>query len=247
MDQQPSSPIERLYQLQLVLSEVKTKNERRSKTPDHLVHVEASYQDLVRRRDELSGRVAVAESRKKELASEIADLGEQLKKYQGQLALVKTNREYGALLNEMDEIKKKVRTREDETLALEETLSQAQAEAQEREAAFPVEQEGYEEQMREWRAEQDALSRDVAVATARAEEIRKGIDKRLLALFDRIAKARAGLAVARVELVANQTAACSACHVRLRPQLLSDLRMSREAVHCESCKRILYWDPKAEV
>ena len=42
-------------------------------------------------------------------------------------------------------------------------------------------------------------------------------------------------------MVGPQTAACSACHVRLRPQLLSDLRLAKETVTCESCKRILYW------
>ncbi|KAA0254010.1 hypothetical protein FBQ97_01665 [Acidobacteria bacterium ACD] len=247
MEDQPSSPLERLYQLQEVLNEVRTKTERRSKTPDHLVHVEAAYNDLVHRRQELGGRVQSAEARKKELASEVADLAEQLAKYQKQLALVKTNREYGALLNEIDEVKKKIRAHEDETLALEETLGKAQAEASQGESGFPAEEQGYLDQMKEWRAEQEVLGGEIAAASAKAEALRARIDKKLLLLFDRIAKTRQGLAVARVEMVGNQTAACSACHVRLRPQLLSDLRMSREAVHCESCKRILYWDPKAEV
>lgn len=247
MEDQPSSPLERLYQLQEVLNEVRVKTERRSKTPDHLVHVEAAYNDLVRRREELGGRVQSAEARKKQLASEVADLNEQLAKYQKQLALVKTNREYGALLNEIDEVKRKIRAHEDETLALEETLGKAQDEASQGESGFPAEEQGYLDQMKEWRAEQEVLTGEIATASAKAEALRGRIDKKLILLFDRIAKTRQGLAVARVEMVGNQTAACSACHVRLRPQLLSDLRMSREAVHCESCKRILYWDPKAEV
>lgn len=247
MDDQPSSPLERLYQLQEVLNEVRAKTERRSKTPDHLVHVEAAYNDLIRRRQELGGRVHSAEARKKELASEVADLNEQLVKYQKQLALVKTNREYGALLNEIDEVKKKVRAREDETLTIEETLGKAQTDADDGESGLPEEEQGYLEQMKEWHAEQEVLTGQIAAATARAEALRGKIDRKLISLFDRIAKTRQGLAVARVEMVGNQTAACSACHVRLRPQLLSDLRMTREAVHCESCKRILYWNPKAEV
>ena len=83
---------------------------------------------------------------------------------------------------------------------------------------------------------------DVRSRIEAAAELRASVDKRLLGVFDRIAKMRHGVAVARVAMVANQTAACSSCNVRLRPQLLSDLRLLRDIQQCESCKRILYWD-----
>ena len=96
--------------------------------------------------------------------------------------------------------------------------------------------------MAEWRAEQARLAAEIGVAEAAAATIRATIEKRLLGTFDRIAKMRSGVAVARVAMVGPQTAACSSCNVRLRPQLLSDLRLSREILQCESCKRILFWD-----
>ncbi len=95
--------------------------------------------------------------------------------------------------------------------------------------------------MKEWRAEQAVLSEEIAKAEAKAKALREELDGRLLSTFDRLARVRAGIAVAKVDMVGAQTAACSACHVRLRPQLLSDLRLGRETVTCESCKRILYW------
>jgi len=61
---------------------------------------------------------------------------------------------------------------------------------------------------------------------------------------DRRVGARAGVAVAKVRMGAAQTASGSAGNVRLRPQLLADVRMARETIHCESCKRILYWDER---
>ncbi len=95
--------------------------------------------------------------------------------------------------------------------------------------------------MKEWRAEQAVLSEEIAKAEAKAKALREELDGRLLSTFDRLARVRAGIAVAKVDMVGPQTAACSVCHVRLRPQLLSDLRLGRETVTCESCKRILYW------
>jgi uncharacterized protein len=245
-DKTTGSPLGRLHQLQEVLLESRAKQVLRERTPDHLVHVEAAFQETLRRRQELEGQVTQADGRKATLDAEVASLNEKLKTYQQQLQAVKTNREYGALLNEIDTIKREVRTREDELLALDEAIQAAQDEVSGQDATFPAERAEYEEQMAGWRAEQARLTDEIARANRPAEELRKGIDRRILVVFDRIAKMRSGIAVARVAMVGAQTAACSACNVRLRPQLLSDLRLSRETIYCESCKRMLYWDPRAE-
>jgi len=241
------TPLDRLYQLQEILIEIRTKSEKRAKTPDHLVHVEAAFQDALQRRTEGAARLDSAEERRKVLADEIAELGESLKKFQSQQKAVKTNKEYGALLNEIDTAKKEIRTREDEILSLEEAVAEAAKESESHDESFPVEAAGYEEQMTEWRAEQAALTEQIDAGEKKAADLRKHVDRKLLSVFDRIAKSRAGVAVARVAMVGNQTAACSACNVRLRPQLLSDLRLSKETIHCESCKRILYWDARLEI
>ena len=233
--------LDRLYLLQEVLIEVHVKTEKRERTPEHLAHIEAAYRESRQQREETERTLARAAERKKALESEILDLNEKLKKYQGQLQTVKTNREYGALLNELDVVKRDVRTREDEILLLEESSAAAAAELERRNEAFPAEEAGYEEQMKEWRAEQALLSLEIAKAEEQAKALRAELDNRLLSTFDRLARVRSGIAVAKVDMVGVQTAACSACHVRLRPQLLSDLRLARETVTCESCKRILYW------
>ncbi|MEO6323856.1 MAG: C4-type zinc ribbon domain-containing protein [Thermoanaerobaculia bacterium] len=240
------SPLDRLFRLQEILLEARKKSDKREKTPDHLAHIEAAYRDAVKFRQEAETRLAIAEKRKRDLDDEIADLNEKLKKYQAQLVSVKTNREYGALLNEIDGVKREVRTREDEILALEETLNSTRTEAAERDSAFPAEEEGYQTQMTDWRAEQAVLTEEINRAETEAAALRDNLDRRLLGTFDRISKSRAGVALARVNMVGLQTAACSACNVRLRPQLLSDLRLSKETIICESCKRILYWDTRAD-
>ena len=238
-----TSPLDRLYLLQEVLLEVDLKTGRRDKTPDHLVHIEAAYHDARRQRDAAGAVLSRAEERKKTLDGEVQDLSEQLKKYQQQLQSVKTSREYSALLNEIDGIKREVRTREDELLSLDETMAGSFTELDRREEEFPAEEAGYEEQMKEWRAEQAVLDAEITRANERAKSLRSELEPRLLKTFERIRHKRAGVAVARVDMVGPQTAACSACHVRLRPQLLSDLRLSKDTVFCESCKRILYWIP----
>ncbi len=241
-DNSPSGALERLFRLQELLLEAHTKAERRNRTPEHLVHVEAAWQDFRRKRHEVASRREQAEVRKNELDEQVAGYAEQLKKSEAKRKAVKGQHEYTALLTEVDHAQREIRTREDELLLVEETLSQARADEEALAATSGEEEAGYEEQMAEWRAEQAKLSAEIEVAEKTAAEIRVKVEKRLLATFDRIAKMRSGVAVARVAMVGPQTAACSSCNVRLRPQLLSDLRLSREILQCESCKRILFWD-----
>jgi hypothetical protein len=238
-----TSPLDRLFILQEVLLEVDAKTLRRGRTPDHLVHIEAAYLDSRRQRDAAGAILSQAGERRKALDGEIQDFNEQLKKYQQQLQSVKTSREYSALLNEIDGIKREVRTREDELLSLDETMAGSSTELNLRDEAFPAEEAGYEEQMKEWRSEQAVLDAEIEKANKKVKSLRAELEPRLLKTFEQIRNKRAGVAVARVDMVGPQTAACSACHVRLRPQLLSDLRLSKETVFCESCKRILYWIP----
>jgi len=65
-----------------------------------------------------------------------------------------------------------------------------------------------------------------------------GISRAICAAYERIRAKRGGLAVA--EAVDGR---CSACHLAMRPQFFQDLRSGREVMFCESCGRILYYNP----
>lgn len=71
-------------------------------------------------------------------------------------------------------------------------------------------------------------------------EIRPTVTEAVLANYDRVAKSR-GTAVA--EGVDGQ---CTACQMKMRPQMWNELRdraNDDRIFVCESCGRMLYWDP----
>lgn len=83
----------------------------------------------------------------------------------------------------------------------------------------------------------------IAAQQAQAEALRPTIDADLLAEFDRIAHARAGIGIARA---AQQQ--CNGCRMGIRLQVWMRL-CEGERAHCDSCGRMLYYDdapaPKA--
>ena len=84
-----------------------------------------------------------------------------------------------------------------------------------------------------------ALEEEIETAKGEIAELESRIKPRELAEFRRLVEKKGGLAIVRV--VNNS---CSACHVKIRPAALQILKAGTEIVTCDSCKRILYWDPQ---
>ena len=77
------------------------------------------------------------------------------------------------------------------------------------------------------------------VGRERAELV-KALDPKVLTLFDLVSRRRNGVAVAEA-----RDGICTICHVRLRPQVFNTVRRNEEIVQCDSCNRILYFNPMA--
>lgn len=89
----------------------------------------------------------------------------------------------------------------------------------------------------------ESIARDktlLAELHAKRTELRPQIGENSLSLYDRITKSR-GTALA--EGIDHK---CSACQMMVRPQSWNDLRdrgNDEAMLTCETCGRILYWDP----
>jgi predicted nucleic acid-binding Zn-ribbon protein len=95
-------------------------------------------------------------------------------------------------------------------------------------AAVEVERRKLEEETEQLRTELEKVSHE-------REEVVAQIPAALLAMYDTLIKGRRGLAV-----VEARDYLCTACHVRLRPQVFNEIRRGNTIHQCGSCQRILY-------
>ncbi len=227
-----------LYRLQTRIRFVQEREKRRDTVPPELLEVDREYQEKVRAVEGLKARLTQAELEKRKAEGELADHKEKLRKYQAQLRNVSSSREYSAALNEIDGVEKLIRSTEDRFLELEEEIETARADLETRQKNLPEETEQHEERLKDWRADQRTINEELVSAQEEIRKLEAEIPPRDRSEFHRLIEKKHGLAVV---LVANRS--CSACHVAIRPAAMQQLKQGREIIYCDSCKRILYYDP----
>ena len=89
-------------------------------------------------------------------------------------------------------------------------------------------------------AERAEIEQELVRLTAARAEVVATLSREVLALFERVAHGRKGVAVAEA-----RDGLCTVCHVRLRPQIFNEVRRNDGLHQCDSCTRILYYVPSS--
>ena len=183
--------------------------------------------------------VKISELRKSynDAESSVKDNQGLIKKSQERLNSIKNNREYQALLKEIEELKRINSATEDQMMNL---MSQTEAS----EAKIAELQARLQTLMVDIHKEQDCISIETQTADKKLEELDTArreisgkVDADVLKLFHKIqSKQVKGIAVVPV-----QDAVCHGCYVNIPPQMYNELQRCDSLKMCPNCQRIIYW------
>ena len=186
-----------------------------------------------------------ADRTRRQAEAELADAQERAKRFQEQIGQVSTQREYAALLKEIDTVKEQIRQLEQRALEALEQSEDAQRQLGELTEAFKDLDERYQTELSKWEEEKPSVAAQVDELSRREDQLRAKLPRSILVLYDRI-RERYGHAVSRIVRIqargsANAMWHCEACSYNVRPQIVIEIRNDGSFVQCDGCKRILYW------
>jgi len=232
--------LEKLKSLQEVDREIHRLNDEIAALPKRVAVIEAKLADVKAQVEAHRAGIKETELARRKLEHEIQSEQQKISKYREQSLDVKTNDQYKALMHEIGFAESNIRASEDRILQ-----AMMEAEGHERElklteTEFKAQTADVEKEKTEARERTQQDEKELAEWQVKRSELRLGITPEVLAHYDRLAGARK---TALAEAIAQN---CSACHVMLRPQKYDEIRSNQQILTCDSCGRILFYDPAHE-
>ena len=188
--------------------------------------------------DGVKARTTQSQAARREVEKDLAAVQSRLSKFKNQLMEVKTNKEYQAMQKEMSVAEQEISDLETRMLERMEEADGLAIELKTAQAALAAEQAAITRERQALDDERAAAAGELERAGGERARISAAISPEALALFERLAHGRRGVAMAEA-----RDGLCTVCHVRLRPQVFNEARRNAGIVQCDSCARILYFVP----
>jgi predicted nucleic acid-binding Zn-ribbon protein len=228
--------LERLVQLQRAETDHRKVLAELARIPEQKAEFSAQLAAERARLDAAREQLAASQKSRRDQEARVQDLETKRSKYKGQLMEVKTNKEYTAMLHEIEGVEKEIRTLEDQVLVDMEQAESFAAAVKNEEREFKAVEERQRAEVKVLDERSKALEAQAATLKAERDRVAATVNEDLLARFERVAKRR-GSAVAEAK-----DGACQECHVKLRLQMYSELKRNDAITECPACNRILYYD-----
>lgn len=167
---------------------------------------------------------------------------EDVSRLRGQLNTAKTNKEYAAILTQINTIKADNSRVEEDILKVMQGVDAVKAEKDKLAAQAEAEQKRLDQVNATNAAEIAKLDVMMKELQARRAEAAKDVDAKTLAIFDRIAGGHDGEAMAAVEITDAKRGeyTCGGCYMSLTAEHYNALLSRDEIRLCDNCGRILY-------
>jgi len=233
------SPLIELQKLDLRIMEIK---DQRRKIPDRLQAVETPLREAQQRHQQTSASVELLIKERRSHEQDLEAHEAHTEKMKSRLSELKSNKEYQAHLFEIEVANKKKGDIEEKILLSMEKIEQLQRTAKEAQEKLSATEKAFREGKQALDELDRSLSAELTDLEAQQQARSADVDKGLLSRYNTIKAARKDQPLAEIK-----EGICSGCRLQLPPQLIAEVKLSRDLHTCPYCRRMLYWDGQIPV
>jgi predicted nucleic acid-binding Zn-ribbon protein len=213
-----------------------------SALPKHIAAIEKKMVTHERKLEADRAALAANQNERKRCDAEIQAQQQKISKLKDQMLQAKTNDQYRAFQSEIEFCEKEIRASEDRILQLMTEAESLDRNVKAAEAECKTEKAHVEREKADARERTAAHEHSAAELKKERASIASSVTPSVLQRYERVRKSRRGIAVG--EAIEGR---CSVCNMSMRLQFFQDLKRGDEVMACESCQRILYYNPPEPV
>jgi len=225
-----------LIELQECDSQLVSFSTKKIKLPEKLAKLDEEFivfkngiELNTRKHDELKARHIESENK-------IKKINEGMVKTKERLLEVKNNKEYQAMLKEIETAESSRGNIETEIISILEELDKLSLLVKKDEEILGQHKKEYEAEKKMIETDLSTIDADAVIWEQKRADLRKNVSADILARYEKVKNRNNGVGVISV-----WKQVCNGCHMNIPPQLYNELQKTTELLSCPNCNRIMYF------
>jgi predicted nucleic acid-binding Zn-ribbon protein len=209
--------------------------------PDMMENLRMEIADCESKMKTASDALSQAYLEQKDIELQLQDKQEKLRLLQGKMMAIKTNKEYDALVSEIDQLKQAIASFETRDVELLELSESRQKEIEALSKQLEEVKGTNVTQLTSLQQQIDTVGSKILAMEKLRVDLAAQVSQRAMAVYERVRKGKGGAVV-----IAVKKRACGACYKALPPQKIQEIRLGEKLIMCDSCGRMLFWMDESE-
>ncbi len=234
-----SSELEKLIELQKTDTNIRNLKKAIESAEQRRASIEQEFERHASSIREIQAQRDAAQTGRTALEKQIAENKTYFERADRNLKHAQNQKEYETAMRESDALQKQISALETQVLERMTEIEEVEKILTERSDEIDSLESNRSAALKEFDKELGKSKKEFESETAKRHEVFITLPSQMASIYNRLAqRSRDGIAVA--EVVGGS---CSACFMKLRPQMQVEMRTSDRIITCESCTRILYIAP----
>ncbi|MCP3978432.1 MAG: hypothetical protein GY716_03740 [bacterium] len=228
----------RLYRIQDLVLRIRAAQTVVNEAPQKVEEIEARFRERNAEYVSVKERFDELKLDQRTREAELQDLEEHKKKFTDDLMQVKNQREYAAMLKEIDSVKAQISEHEDSILADMDEIKKLEGELETHTEHIEQERKAVETERSEVERQEVEARGEIERLGSERDGIESDLPTPVLEAVRRLELRRQGIFLSKAD---NGT--CMSCFVRVRPQVFQEIKTASQVHSCGNCRRFLYFEP----
>ncbi|KUJ96815.1 MAG: hypothetical protein XD41_0175 [Desulfonauticus sp. 38_4375] len=229
--------IKKLVVLQDIDNKLIAYREKIESIPKELNALKEELEEVEKKKAEIQERFDFLNDQKMKMQTEIEENNNKIKKVKNKLMLISNQKEYQAMMRELDNFERLNRTKEEELTTVLEDISIHKKDLDELESKEDELKSKIEVLEKENITALDEVKAEIARLEKEREESCALIPPPILARYKFIRDR-----LSQPVVVAVSNGVCTGCYISVPPQTYVELQKGEQILNCPNCQRLIYWE-----